>query len=226
LRCAGFLGLALAPREAAADVFELSLGVVAQGGIEGQPEPSPNRYTLLRSGAEVEEPAYTSFGYGAGIAIEARVLEVVALGAEALYMSDGLTGTVIHDGQEVTLSLRQPALHVPLYAKGIWPLPVIAPFALVGVELVLPGLSTVEVEPAGAHAAVASAESHTLLLLGAGVETEWNSLRLQAGLRFALQLGASSALDDRVTVLPSDAVVRDASPSYQAMLALGASYVF
>jgi hypothetical protein len=207
--------------------FEFGVGAVLAFGASGAPQPEPTSYTLPRSGDSVGESSRLGVSYGAGIGAELRVYEWVGLGLGALYRRDAMSGSVTRAGESSTLSLSAPALHVPLTLKVIWPRAALSPFALAGAELVMPGLASAEVAPDGALGAVATAESHTFVLFGAGAELELEALgalRPSAALSVGLRPGKSEALAERVTVLPSDAVVYDAAPSYQVTLQLGAAW--
>jgi hypothetical protein len=207
--------------------FEFGAGVLLALGASGAPEPSPNEYSLPRSGDLVEQGAATGVSYGAGLAVEARVYEIVGFSVGALYRRDALAGDVTRAGENATLSLAASGLHLPILLRGHYPLEPVAPFVEIGAELVIPGLGKAEVEPEGAHSAVASSEPHTFLVVGAGAELNGEALggfRPSAALSVGFRPGRSDDLQDRATVLPSDAVVYDASPSWQATLLLGMAY--
>lgn len=207
--------------------LEFGVGALLALGATGAPAPSPDSFTLPRSGQLARESASLGLAYGGGVAAEARAFEWLGLSVGALYRRDSATSDVSRDGTQAELTLSQPALHVPITLKGYYPLAPLSPFALLGVELVLPGLSRAQVEPAAARSAVASAEPHTFLLVGAGAELELESLatfRPAASVSFGFRPGKSESLADRLTVLPSDAAVYDSAFSWQLTLQAGASY--
>jgi hypothetical protein len=207
--------------------LEFGAGALLALGTSGASEPAPSRYTLPRSGDTVEQGAALGVSYGAGLALEVRGYDVVGLNVGALYRRDSLTSDVEQAGEDTKLSLSASALHIPILLRGLYPLESFTPFVQLGAEVVIPGLGEAKVEPEGAHRAVASTDPHTFLVAGAGVELQSASLgglRPSAALSFGFRPSRSDDLVDRVTVLPSDAVVHDASPSWQATLTLGVAY--
>jgi hypothetical protein len=216
------LASSLAPRPARADVFDLSAGVLAAGGIGWLDRPTPDELTLPRSGQRVRYGALSGFVFAGGLTAEARFFRVAALEIDALLGSDRVGGDVEVDGRPAHLSAGQSALHLAVLAKGVLPLDGIAPFVVLGPEFVFPGLPDVEADPP--LRSVATAERYTLLTAGAGVELtlhEKLGLRAPLGLRISYAPGLGDDLSDRVRALPSDAVITTSEVRYQLVATAG-----
>jgi hypothetical protein len=101
---------------------------------------------------------------------------------------------------------------------------VLSPFVVLGPEFSIPGLSNASAEDLGV---IATAESATLITFGAGIE--WNPtehLHMPVSFRASIDPGAPDALEDRITSLPSDALVVESSVETQVVVTAGIGYHF
>lgn len=209
---------------------EVGVGLALQSGIAWSDSPSPSTFALPRSGDTATQESLSGFALSGGLLAEARFLTLVGLQVGAFYARDRLGGNLRRSGQTIPIDMGQDALHVPILLKGIWPRGFVSPFAVAGAEYVLPTLPSAESEPRGAQPAAATANPYWNLVFGAGAELRtpiegWD-LRVPLGVRFAVQPGLGGALEDRVRVLPSDALIYTSTPRYDLQLTAGALLFF
>jgi hypothetical protein len=211
----------LTPAEALAlGPVDLGVSVLAVGGYNAIDKGSSPSFS---SGSQrLEYPGFGGTSLGGGLALEARVLGIVGVEVDGVFSRD------VGDGKigATTVTIGQRAVHVPVLLKGVVPLPGVRPFVLVGPEFVLPLPSKAESDPPGEIRAVVGTERYTLVTAGLGAEVKLPlpgvDLRASLSLRGSYRTGSSAELADRVTPLPSGALILDGRWRYQALL--GASF--
>jgi len=211
--------LSSASAGAHAPVFEFGVGAGIAAGWTWIGEPNPARLELPTSGDRVVLPSLGGTTIGPGITLEARLLGHFAVEASVLYLRQSVDGSFELEGTGETLTITESVVHVPVLAKGIFPLGGPSGFLLLGPEFVRPGLSRVSAEEGGSLRAVASSEPAVWLTTGVGMELRVPiaamDLRIPISLRFSFNPSASTALAERVTALPSDALVLDGTMTYR-----------
>jgi hypothetical protein len=173
--------------------------------------------------------SYPGFGgpsLGGGLALEVRALGLIGIEVDGIFSRDRGDGSL---GQ-ATVDIGQNAVHIPVLLKGVAPLPGVRPFLVAGPEFVLPLPSRAESEPPGAIRAVVGTERSTMLTGGLGGEVKFPlpSLDLRASFFFrgSYRAGSSGALAERVTPLPSGALILDGRWRYQALLGVSLGVFF
>jgi hypothetical protein len=206
-----------------ARVLTVGVGLAAVGDVSWQGSSREGALTLPRSGESLEIPTLAGVSPGFGLTLEARFFEAFGVELAPYYALTRMSGEATRDGHSFTLSVSQPALHVPVLFKAVVPSHArLVPFLVAGGEYVLPTLADVEVKPAASLGVVAESRPELWFTGGGGVE--WNAGLRALDLRIPLSLRGALRLVDRepVTVLPSDAIVLDSSASYQLLLSVGA----
>jgi len=136
-------------------------------------------------------PGYAGFRTGVGVSAELRLLGVVGLEADLVRSNDRGEGKVSLQGlPSVSSTVGQPSWHLPLLAKVVVPLPVVKPFAVAGVDLVMPsGCSSIGV--------ACTAGSYTMWVGGIGAEISipvpvLDMVRIPISLRYEQNRDASA----------------------------------
>lgn len=136
-------------------------------------------------------PGYAGFRTGVGVSAELRLLGVVGLEADLVRSNDRGEGKVSLEGlPAVSSTVGQPSWHLPLLAKVVVPLPLVKPFAVAGVDLVMPsGCSSIGV--------ACTAGSYTLWVGGIGAEIAipvpvLDMVRIPVSLRYEQNRDASA----------------------------------
>jgi hypothetical protein len=186
---AAALVASLAAERPAAAVDPLTFGVGVLGGVGGNflDKPGSRRY-----GAELDTlyPGFAGFSAAFGVSAEARFLGIVGLEIDLLTSSDRGKGDVTLNNSEYTIEIGQRSVHVPVLAKGVLPLPVLAPFIVFGPEFVFASDAKASVDPSSYPAAVSARnDGYTLLTAGIGLEIKPPIPKLD--LRIPLSLRAS-----------------------------------
>lgn len=84
-------------------------------------------------------PSYAGFRTGVGASAEFRLLGVVGVEAGLVRSNDRGEGTISLEGIPTpTQSVGQASWHVPVVAKVVIPLPLLSPYAMAGLDFVLP----------------------------------------------------------------------------------------
>jgi hypothetical protein len=135
------------------DVLQLGVGVHVLAGTN-----------WLDQSPSLALPSYAGFRTGVGAAAELRLLGVVGVEAGLVRSNDRGEGTLSLEGIPTpTQSVGQTSWHIPLVAKVVIPLPVISPYALAGLDIVLPNAcSSIGVS--------CTAGSYTMWVGGVGAE--------------------------------------------------------
>jgi len=202
-----------------AALFNIGAGLLGLGGAGFVAAPPPGDAVVGSLSGPV---------FGGGVFVEARILEIVGLEADALYTRESVGGGVRFAGSEGTVTLAQPSLRFPILAKGVLPLGTLAPFVALGPEFSVQGLSDVGSAPEGRLRGVASSASTVWLTAALGIE--WRpgvgktELRIPIALRLSTNPGGIEG--DRVTALPSGALVWDSTLQHRAALTAGAGIAF
>lgn len=208
-------------------VLRVGVGLAAIGEVSWQGSSREGALTLPRSGEAVEIPTLAGVSPGFGLLLEARFFDAVGLELAPYYALTRMSGEASRDGQSFTLTVSQPALHVPVLFKAVVPSAArLVPFLVAGGEYVVPTLADVAVKPASSLGVIAESRPELWFTGGGGVE--WKPGLRAIDLCIPLSLRGALRLVDRepVTVLPSDAVVLDSSASYQLLLSAGAVVFF
>lgn len=211
------VALPATPLVARADVVEVGVGAIGGAGIIGLGKPSNT--TSSAGGVTTQDATYPGFfgsAVGAGASVDVRFFGFVGFEADLLAtFTEKASGDLTVSGTKYELFVGQPAVHLPLLAKGILPLGAFRPFAAVGPEIVLPGTSSAEVTPLGLGTAIAShADRYAYVTVALGVEISLPiptiDLRVPIALRGSFNPGTSDAIDDRrdVSLGPSGTVSR------------------
>lgn len=82
-------------------------------------------------------PGFSGTEFGFGGYVEGRILGLVGIEVDFLRYSGKASGDITINNTAGTLEITQTATHIPVLAKGVLPLPVVAPFIFVGPEFVL-----------------------------------------------------------------------------------------
>lgn len=194
------LGLPAAPRVVRADVVEVGVGALGGAGIVGLGKPSGASSTTAEVAAY---PGFFGSAVGAGASVDVRFFGFVGIEADFLAtFTEKASGDLTVSGTRYEIFVGQPAVHLPLLAKGILPLGAFRPFAAVGPEIVLPGTSSAEVTPLGLGTTIASrADRYSYVTVALGVEISLPiptvDLRVPIALRGSFNPGTSDAIDDR-----------------------------
>ena len=118
----------------------------------------------LDASSSLALPGYAGFRTGVGVSAELRLLGIVGLEVDLVRSNDRGEGKVSLQGlPTVSSTVGQPSWHLPLLAKVVVPLPLVKPFAVAGVDLVMPsGCSSIGVS--------CTAGSYTMWVGGIGAE--------------------------------------------------------
>jgi hypothetical protein len=205
---------------------QVAFGVNALGGIAVVDAPTPAVFDLPNTpGQTAEQESLSGFIFGGGLFVELRALEALGLELAPYYSRDRTSGDLRFAGQDVVVEVGQGAIHVPILLKGLLPWRPLAPFVVLGPELVVPTLPSADSSPKGVVAAAATAESYWNLVAGVGAELRVPAgnldLRIPLSLRMSYQPGFDDALDNRVRVLPSDALIYTSTPLYSVQAVIG-----
>ena len=122
--------LLLATPALAGDLFSVGVGAQVLAGTN-----------WLDDSASLAVPGYAGFRTGVGISAELRLLGIVGVEAGLVRSNDRGEGKVSLEGlPSVSSTVGQASWHVPLLAKVVIPVvPLVKPFVVAGVDLVMPG---------------------------------------------------------------------------------------
>lgn len=210
---------------------DLGAGIIGGVGVEGLGKPSSSIYQTS-SGAlyDTSYPGFVGVSGGAGIMLDARVIKFLGLEVDFLRMADKGSGDIKAGGQNVSVTIGQPALHIPVLAKLALPSGLLRPFAVVGPEFVFPGKSDLSMSPSGVitGAGTSYAENYTMFAFGFGCELVIPAvdIRVPLTLRGAINPSTSSSIQDRVRIDAGPSVSFRSEWQYQAVATLGVAYYF
>lgn len=171
----------------AGDLFSVGVGAHVLAGTN-----------WLDASGSLAVPGYAGFRTGVGVSAELRLLGIVGLEVDLVRSNDRGEGKVSLKGlPEVSSTVGQAAWHVPLLAKVVVPVvPLVKPFVVAGVDLVLPsGCSSIRVD--------CTAGSYRMWVGGVGAELALpvpvlDMVRIPLSLRYQQNQDAS-ALATRTT---------------------------
>lgn len=134
------LGALLATeRHAHADIFKGGVGVIGAFGGNFLDKPGEKRLPDGNGGRTAGEVSYPGFGGvtgGFGLAFDARFLGLVGVEVDVIRMTNKGHANPDISGQSYEINISHDAWHIPVLLKGSLPLPLISPYAVVGVEFV------------------------------------------------------------------------------------------
>ncbi|MCU0682397.1 MAG: hypothetical protein MUF34_09105 [Polyangiaceae bacterium] len=196
LAALGAAALASAPRPAAADPLSFGGGLLAGVGGNFLDKPGNRQY-----GAELDTlyPGFAGTSAAFGGFVEARLLGLVGLEIDLLSSSDYGKGDVTLNNAEYTIEIGQRAWHLPVLAKGVIPLPLLAPFIVVGPEFVFSSSPDASVDPKGYPAVVSARnDGYTLLTAGLGLEIKPPIPKLDIRIPFSLRASFNPGSPDTI----------------------------
>ncbi len=190
---------ALAAHEGAAladGPLKFGAGVMAGAGGNFLDKPGDRQY-----GAETDTlyPGFAGTSAAFGIFAEARLLGVVGLELELLTSSDRGKGTVTLNNREYDIEIGQRSFHLPVLAKAVLPLPVLAPFVVFGPEFVFSSDADASASPSSYPAAVSARhDGYTLLTAGLGLEIKPPIPKLDLRIPFSLRASLNPGTPDEI----------------------------
>lgn len=210
--------------------FEFGAGLNANVGCMLLDTPSPSSFALPRSGATAEVHGMSGLGMGAGIFVEGRWSSRVGLHIGAGYALESMSGELDVAGETVDVELEQPALVVPALVQVFVHFGGIRHFVVLGPEFLVPIIPLARTDPERRFPVSASAESHVRLNLGWGAELPAAvgglDLRIPMVIVGFWNPSIGDELDERIRILPSDALIYTTSPRFGLRLSLGAGIYF
>jgi hypothetical protein len=217
LAAAALASAAFAPRPAAADpLFSFGGGLLAGVGGNFLDKPGDRQY-----GPETDTlyPGFAGVSAGFGAFVEGRLLGIAGLEIDLINSSDRGSGNINLNNKEYSVEIGARAWHLPVLAKAVLPLPLLAPFVVLGPEFVFAADADASADPASYPAALSARhDGYTLLTAGLGLEIKPPIPKLD--LRIPLSLRASynpSSPDDigaRVRYAGGSGVLDATSASY------------
>lgn len=235
LAAAAPLALILSTSGAArADLIDVGVGVVGAFGGNFIDKPSDKSYPPFGN----DPTSYPGFGgtnYGGGLAFDVRVLKFVGVEIDVLRQKDKGHADWSWNKRDYTIDIGQSAWHIPVLAKGVIPLPLFAPFVVLGADFVKPSDGEGDISPTPAPFAVRSkADSYTMLVGGIGFEIKLPApgidVRIPFQIRASFTPGASDKLVDQQKLELNGATVvsseYNSAWKYQAQATLGAQVYF
>jgi hypothetical protein len=220
-----------------------SFGVGVLGQIGGDFLTKPDDRTLPgQSQPDTRYPGFAGFGTGGGLMLDTRFLGIVGLEIDFIRSSDHGKGDIdeTFNGKTTSYSLEvgQSSWHMPILLKGTIPLPVFAPFAVIGPEFVFPSDATAQTElKSGTNFGIesryaAKAEGYTLITFGIGFEFKlplpFIDLRIPFSIRGSVNPSTPSSLQDRLVNYKAGDTTQTVKSEwqYQARATLGAALYF
>ncbi|HEU4409743.1 MAG TPA: hypothetical protein VFS43_31105 [Polyangiaceae bacterium] len=188
----------LAAERPAAAIEPVTFGVGVLAGVGGNflDKPGDRQYAGT---LDTLYPGYAGFSAAVGASVETRLLGVVGLEIDLLTSSDYGKGDITFNNREYTVEVGQRSWHLPVLAKGVLPLPVIAPFVVFGPEFVFASDAEASVDPSGYPAAVsAHNDGYTLLTAGLGLEIKPPIPKLDLRIPFSLRASLNPNTPDTI----------------------------
>ena len=226
--------LSLSTAEQAQAQVPIDLGVAAVGYYGGSflDEPDDKLITVGGGQAEAVYPGFAGFGdLGGGLTLDFRAFGIVGLETGVIFANHEASGEI----NDVDITIKQSALHIPLLLKLVVPTAVVRPNFFFGVEFVLPqDASATASRPIFPDGLTANADPYTMLAFGFGLEFALPivgvDLRIPLAIRGGYNIDDSGELEDRVSFGLDGFTVRSAefNAAYQwhASVTLGLAYYF
>ena len=199
------IGLAAFFTPKTAHAFDLGIGLIGAAG--GNFLDKPSRTTFEPD----IYPGFAGLTIGGGLMLDGRILgRPPRAQVDLIRSSDKGSGSVTSNGVKLDVKLGQAAWHLPILAKLVIPLPLIAPEFFLGPEIVFPSKSNPGVSvsvplPPGLDPnslVHQTASTYVMITGGVGIEIKVPlpvvDLRIPVGLRLSYAPGVSSKFADRV----------------------------
>jgi hypothetical protein len=219
--------------------LKFGLGVLGSFGGNFLNKPDDRTVTVPGFGTatDTEYPGFAGTTGGFGLMVDARLIGFLGLEIDAIKMTNSGTADIdiTTNGRTQTFSVEisNDTWHIPVLAKVVIPLPLLAPFAVAGPEFVRVGGSSATVSPAGLPVA-SHADHYTMWTGGLGVEVKLPlpglDIRIPVSLRGSYNPSITDKVSDRVNyTFAGNAITArdfDARWRYQALGVVGAAIYF
>lgn len=200
--------------------FQFGVGVL--GAVGGNFLDKPNN-----------PGAYPGFGganYGGGLMVDFRILKFIGIEADFLRQSDHGFGNVNLSGFKTDITIGQGAWHIPLLAKFVIPIPLVAPMFFAGPEFVLPSSAEGQADPPIPNYTIAATvDNYYMWTFGLGLEVKLPlpviDIRIPFTLRGSFNPKVTDNLADRGTFTPTSSTF-NSEWKFQGQATLGVGLYF
>lgn len=243
---AASLALVAAEREAHAGPVSFGAGLIGGFGGNFLDKPGDKTYPFPAPlGRQEPSPSYPGFGgttSGFGLAFDARVLGLVGLELDLIWMSNrgkaDIDITNLNTGAKKSFEVEigHDALHIPVLLKGSLPLPLFSPTIFIGYEFVRAKDATATITPSDGLITKfeAKTDNYGMLTGGLGFEVKLPLPALDIRIPFSLRAGYNMSTGDKGEdradyELAGGAISKvtyDTRWKYQALATLGAQIYF
>ncbi len=227
----------LSPREVLAfDVVQVGVGPTVVYGANFLGKPGDKTIGGKPAGDVYPGFGGTSFGYG--LTLDVRVIEFLGLEIDYIKRTSRGKGDIDITNNGVTypfeVEIQHEATQIPVLLKGVMPVPLFAPYVLVGKEFIRASGATAtysskdgrgQLPPVGGYV-----DNYSYWTFGIGAEVKlpipgWD-VRIPFSARGSFNPSISDHLEDRVRIANNTISAFDTKFQYQVMGTLGVAAYF